>query len=184
MAFAGIGPIHFFLFVVFVSTWCICVCKKWRVTILPACLCLWLPPSDLTSYKHRIVHAQPAWASSLLVLGCWMIWRYSRQREQELKAQYIICSFQVVWMETLFSVCWFAARVRAVFHSHPAGIRPLCRWCPLAFLFFPVCFFWPPSLNVLTFYFRAICMIWHRVAKIRLLSQCQQRKCRKSACRI
>ena len=50
-----------------------------------------LPPSDLYTNKHKIVHTSQVRTSSLLVLGV-ENWRYSLRREQEPKAPYLYLS--------------------------------------------------------------------------------------------
>ena len=69
-----------------------------RVTILFACLSIGLPPSDLHTNKHRIVHDLSAWTFSLLVLSMRILAVFNRKRTW---AKSSICHFQVLWMETL-----------------------------------------------------------------------------------
>lgn len=59
-----------------------------------------LPPSDLTTKQARMVHAYDDVNLQLLVLGC-EYWRYSKSREQELKAQIHVYKYE----RTLFRYC-------------------------------------------------------------------------------
>ena len=54
-----------------------------------SCFSFWLPPSDLLRNKHRIAHAYER-ELSVCLFPRNEYWRYSNEREQELKAQYIL----------------------------------------------------------------------------------------------
>lgn len=67
------------------------VYKERRATIHPLAFLSGYRQVTIHPTSIRIVHALWAWTSSQLVLGC-EYWRYSKEREQEPKAQYYYCS--------------------------------------------------------------------------------------------